>query len=208
MSWWSCTSTCRSTCSALVRLAYCLHLHECADWVGFHVCAQWHAYYWIPCMWPTTLITIFSLCQMLGWIFNLYGHSFIHECMLRPLLFLCSFMFSLELLLQHMKIILCSILYLCVIFMLCHHLIAWVSKVAFIINGSSCACNFVPPLCFQQPSSRVRCIWYAAFNFPSWCFSLWWCCFHILMSFPMNNLMYSWVGKLIDTWLIASPSVV
>ena len=36
----------------------------------------------------TTLLTMFSLCPVLGWILNLYWHSFICECMLHPLLFL------------------------------------------------------------------------------------------------------------------------
>ena len=33
-------STCQSTYPALVRLASCLRLDECVEWVGFHVCVQ------------------------------------------------------------------------------------------------------------------------------------------------------------------------
>ena len=36
----------------------------------------------------TTLLTMSTLCQLLGWILNLYGRSLIRECMLHPLLFL------------------------------------------------------------------------------------------------------------------------
>jgi len=86
-----------------------------------------------------------------------------------------------------MKLLLCSIIHLHEIFMSCHHLIAWVSKVAFIISGSAWSCNFVLPLCCQQPSSCIHCIrcvrwihcvhcihciwcvWYAAFRCCSWC---------------------------------------
>ena len=86
-------------------------------------------------------------------------------------------------------------------------------QIAFTISGSAWSYNFVPPLCCQQPSSCihcirficcVRCIRYAAFSWCSWCCSLWCCC---LMSLSTNNLMSSWVGKLIDTWSTASPSV-
>lgn len=103
-----------------------------------------------------------------------------------------------------MQLLLCYIFYLCAIFMSCRHSIAGVSKVAFIINGPTWACKLVLPLCCQQPSSCIRYIWYVAFNYYSWCFSLW-CCH--LMSLFMNNLMSSWVGKLINTWSTASPSV-
>ena len=84
-----------------------------------------------------------------------------------------------------MQLLLCSILYLCTIFMSCRHLIAWVSKVAFIISGCAWSCNFVLPLCCHQPSSCihylrfihciccVHCIRYAAFSFCSWCCLLW-----------------------------------
>ena len=116
---------------------------------------------------------------------------------------LCSFMLSLDLLIQHMKL-LCSILCLRMIFMSHRHLIAWVSKVSFIISGSAWACNFVPFLRCQQPSSCIRCIRYASVNCCSWCYSLW--CF-FLMSLSMNILMSSWIGKLIETWSTASPSV-
>ena len=84
------------------------------------------------------------------------------------------------------------------------HSIVVVSKVSFIINGLAWACNLVLPPCCQQPSSCIRYIWYAVFSFYSWCCSLWCCC---LMSLSTNDLMSSWVGKLIDTWLTASPSV-
>ena len=69
---------------------------------------------------------MFALCQLLGWILNLYWRSFIHECMLHPLLFLLLLQFIrlsvqlhvlLELLLQHMQLLLCSIFCLHVIFM-------------------------------------------------------------------------------------------
>ena len=116
-------------------------------------------------------------------------------------------MFFLELLLQHMQLLLCSILCLCVIFLSRRHLIAWVSKVAFIINGSDWACNFVRHLCCQQPSSCIRCIRYAAFSGCSWCYSSWCCCCRILMSLSTKNLMSSWVGKSIETLLNSSPSV-
>lgn len=36
----------------------------------------------------TTLLTLSIPCQILGWIFSLYGCSFICECMLHPMLFL------------------------------------------------------------------------------------------------------------------------
>ncbi len=122
----------------------------------------------------TTLLTLFAPCQLLGWIYNLYEHNFIHECMLRPLLYMfllqlilssMQLLFFLELQLQHMQLLLCSILYLRVIFLSHPHLISWVSKVSFITSGSSWACNFVPPLCCQQNSSCVCCIRYVAFNF-------------------------------------------
>ena len=85
-----------------------------------------------------------TLCQLLGWILNLYGRSFISECMLHPLLFL--FLLQLirlfvklhilpKLLIQHMQLLLCSIFCFRVIFMSHRHFIARVSKVAFIING-------------------------------------------------------------------------
>ena len=48
-------------------------------------------------------------------------------------IYLCNFMFFLELLLQHMQLFLCYIPCLHAIFMLRRHLIVWVSKVAFII---------------------------------------------------------------------------
>ena len=97
-----------------------------------------------------------------------------------------------------MQFLLFSIPYLRAIFMSRRHLIAWVSKVTFIINRSAWACKFVPPLCCQQPSSCIRCIRYAAFSCCSWCCSLWCCCCHILMSLSMNNLMSLWVGKSIE----------
>lgn len=94
------------------------------------------------------------------------------------------------------------------VFMWLHrHLIAYVRKAAFIISGPTWSCNFVPPLCFQQPSSFIRCIWYASFNYYSWCFSLWCCCHHILMSLSTKTLMSLWVGKFIDTWSTTSRSV-
>jgi len=71
---------------------------------------------------------------------------------------LCNFMFFLELLLQHMQLLLCSILCLRMIFMSRRRLITWVSKVAFMISGSSWACNFVLSLYCQQPSSCICCI--------------------------------------------------
>lgn len=76
-----------------------------------------------------------------------------------------------------------------------------------VVASSAWSCNLAPPLCCQQPSyciHCVRCILYDAFSYCSWCCSLWWCC---LMSLSMNNLMSSWLGKLIDTWSTASPSV-
>lgn len=112
-----------------------------------------------------------------------------------------------ELLLQHMQLLLCSIFCLRAIFMSTCHFIVRVSKVAFIINWPAWACNLVLPLCCQQPSSCIHCIWYAAFSCYSWCCSLWCCCCHILTSLSMNNLMCSWVGKSMDNWSIASPSV-
>jgi len=86
--WWSCISTRRSACSTPVGLASCLHIFECVEWVRLHVCAQRYACCWILCMKSTTLLTMFALCQLLGWILNLYWQSFIHECMLLPLLFM------------------------------------------------------------------------------------------------------------------------
>ena len=41
-----------------------------------------------PYMWSTTLLTMSASYQLLGWISNLYGRSFIRECMLCPPLFL------------------------------------------------------------------------------------------------------------------------
>jgi len=152
-----------------------------------------------PCMQSTTLLTLSTLCQPLGWIYNFYGRSFIHECMLHSLLYLfllqlilssMQLFFFLELFLQHMQLLLCSILYLCAIFMLHHHLIAWVSKVSFITSGSAWACNFFLPLCCQQPSSCVHCIWYAAFIYCWLCFLLW-CCYVI-----------SWYPCLWTTWCL------
>ena len=95
-------------------------------------------------MQSTTLRIMSTMCQLLGWIFNLYGRSFIRECMLCPLLFM--FLLQLihlsmqlhvlpELLLQHFQLLLYSILCLHMIFMSHCHFIAGVSKVAFIING-------------------------------------------------------------------------
>jgi len=169
-----------------------------------------------PCMKSTTPLTMSTLCQLLGWIYNLYGRSFICLCMLRPLLYLfllqlillsMPLMLFLELLLEHMQLLLYSILCLLVLFMSHRHLIARVSKVAFTISGFAWACNFVPPLCCQQPSSCVHCIRYVAFSCCSWCCLLW-CCFrHTLMSFSTNNLMCLWVSKFIDTWSTTSPSV-
>ncbi len=135
---------------------------------------------------------------------------------MRPLLFL--FLLQLiglsvqlhvlpELLLQHMKLLLCSIFCLRTIFMLHCHFIAWVSKVAFIITGYAWSCIFALPLCCQQPSCCihcVHCIWYASFSCYSGCFLLWLFC---LMSLSMNNLMSSWVGNPMDTWSTASPSM-
>ena len=92
--------------------------------------------------------------------------------------YLCSFMFFLELLLQHMQLIFCSIFYLRAIFVSCHHFIAGVSKVSFIINGTAWACNFfLPPFC-QQPSSFIHCIWYVVltiFHDASHCDATAWC---------------------------------
>lgn len=88
-----------------------------------------------------------------------------------------------------------------------HHIIAWVSKVAFIISGSSWACNFVLLLCCQKPSSCICRIQYASFSCYSWCCSLSCYCSHILRSLSTNNLTYSWVGNLIDTWSTSSTSV-
>ncbi len=116
-------------------------------------------------------------------------------------------LFFLELLLEHMQLLLYFVLCLHVIFMSRHHLIASVSKVAFTTSKFAWACNFVLPLCFQQPFSCVRCIQCATFNYCSSCCLLWCCYHHILMSLSMNNLMSSWVGKFIDTWLTPSPSV-
>ena len=103
-----------------------------------------------------------------------------------------------------MKLLLCSILCLCVIFMSCCHLIAWVSKVSFIISGSSWSYNFVSPLCCQQTSSCIHCIPYVAVSCCSWCYSLWCYYCHILTSFSTNNLISSWVSKLIDIWSTTS----
>lgn len=99
-----------------------------------------------------------------------------------------------------MKLLLCSVLYLPVIFMSRGHLIAWVSKVAFFTSGYAWACNFVPPLCYQQPSTCIHCIQCADFNWCSFCFLLWCCRHHILMSLFVNKLMSLWVGKFIGTW--------
>ena len=129
---------------------------------------------------------------MLCWLLFLFLLQIFH--------LLCSFMFFLELLLQHMQLLLCSILCLRMIFISRCHLVVQVSKLSFIVTGSSWACNFVSPLCCQQPSSRIHCIQYDAFIWCSWCCSMWWCCHHILMSLSTNNLMSSWVGNLIDTW--------
>ena len=91
--------------------------------------------------------------------------------------------------------------------MLFRHLIAQVSKVSFITSGSAWACNFVPPLCCQKPSSCIHCIWYATFSCCWWCCLLWCYCHHILMSLSRNNLISSWVDKFINTWSTTSPSV-
>ena len=157
-----------------------------------------------------------TLCQLLGWILNLYERSFIREFMLHQLLFM--FLLQLihlsmklhvlpKLLLQHVWVLLCYIFYLHVIFMSWCHSIVGVSKVAFIINGPTWAFKLVPPLCFQQTSSCIHCIWYVVFSCFSWCCLLWFCCFHILMFLSMNKLMSLWVGKSIDTWSTTSPSV-
>ena len=68
------------------------------------------------------------------------------------------------------------------------------------------ACNLVLLLCCQQPS-YIHCIWYVVFNYCSWCCLLWCYCCHLLMFLSRNNLMSSWVGKFVDTWSTASPSV-
>ena len=60
----------------------------------------------LPYIRSTTMLTMSALCQLLGWIFNLYGHSLICGCMLCLLLYL----FLLELLLEHMAILLYSVL--------------------------------------------------------------------------------------------------
>lgn len=121
----------------------------------------------------TTLLTMYALCQLLGWILNLYGHSFIRECMWHPLLFVILLQLIclsvqchvlLELLLQHMQLLLCSIFYLHAIFLSRRHFIAGVSKVDFIINRPTLTCNLVLPPCCQQPSSCIHCIWYYVLN--------------------------------------------
>ena len=98
-----------------------------------------------PCMRSPTLLAMSSLCQLLGWIFNLYGCSFIRECMLRPLLYLLwmqlillsiQLLFFLEFPLQYMQLLLYFSLCLCAIFMSHRHLIALVSNVSFITSGS------------------------------------------------------------------------
>lgn len=120
-----------------------------------------------PCMWSTTLLTLCNSCQLLGWIYNLCECNFIYLCILHPLLYLflpqlilssMQLLFFLDLLLQHMQLLLCSILYLHGIFMSRHHLIASISKVSFTTSGFSWACNFVPDLCCQQPSSCLHCV--------------------------------------------------
>lgn len=139
-----------------------------------------------------------------------------HEYMLCPLVYLflmqhillsMQFMFFLDLFLEHMQLLLCSIFYLRVIFTSHHHLITSFSKVSFTIGGSSWAFNFPLPLRCQQDSYYIHCIWYATINCCSWCFLLWFFCHHILMSLSMKNMMPLWVGKSIDTWSNASPSV-
>ena len=113
---------------------------------------------WLTLTRSTKFLTMSALCQLLGWILNLYGCSFICECMLCPLLFLFLLQLIrlsmqlhvlLELLLQHMQLLLCSMFCLRVIFMSCCHFIARVSKVPLIINGPAWACNLVPPPCCQ-----------------------------------------------------------
>lgn len=137
-----------------------------------------------PCMRSTTLLTLFNLCQLLGWIHKLYKHNFIHLCMLHPPLYpfllqlilsSMQLLFLLELFLQHMQLLLCFVLYLHAIFMSCHHLITWVSKVSFITSGSSLAYNSIMPLCCQQPSSCVHCIWYASLS------CCWWWCLLVML---------------------------
>ena len=120
---------------------------------------------------------------------------------------LCNLMFFLELLLWHMQLHLHSILCNRVTFMSHLHLIDWVSKVAFIMSGSTWTCNFVPPLCCQQPSSFIHCIRYAAVSYCSWYNSLWCCCCHILMYLSTSNLISLWLGKPTDIWSTASPGV-
>ena len=89
-----------------------------------------------------------------------------------------------------MQLLICSIFCLHVIFMLCRHYIAWVSKFSFIISGSAWSCNVASPLCCQQPSACIcyvhfifciRCIRYAAFSCCSQCCSMWCCCLMSLM---------------------------
>ena len=126
-----------------------------------------------PCMRSTSLLTLSSLCQLSGWIYNLYGHSFILLCMLHSLLYMflqqlillsVQLLFFLEFLLQYMQLLICSILYLHAIFMSRRHLISSVPKVSFITSGYACACNFVLPLCCQQTSSCIHCIQYISFS--------------------------------------------
>lgn len=97
-----------------------------------------------PCMCSTTLLTLSTPCEVLGWIHNLYEFSFIYLCMVRPLLYLVllqlilssmELLFFLEFPHQHIELLLYSILCLHTIFMSHHHLINSISISSFIMSG-------------------------------------------------------------------------
>lgn len=149
-------------------------------------------------------------CQLVGWIYNLYGRSFIRECMLCSLLFLfllqlihlsMHLMFFLELLLQRMQLLLCSILYLRAITPSPHspNLQSFFHHRWICLSLQLCSASVLPTTFFLHSLHLVYC--------RSWCCLLWCYCHHIFMYLSTNNLMSSWVGKLIDTWSNASPSV-
>lgn len=144
------------------------------------MCAQYgvHAAE-LPCMRPTTLLNISALCQLLGWIYNLYECSFICECMLCPLLYLFLLQLILSLL-KHIQLLLCFVLCLQMIFMLRCHLIARVSKVAFIASGSNWYCNFILlcivnnlPLAYIASGMLPSAVCYHVVVIIPWCPCLW-----------------------------------
>lgn len=118
--------------------------------------------------------------------------------------YLCSFMFFLELLLQHMQFLLCSILCLCMILNVIsspHSL----SLQSFFHHQWIC-------LSSQLCSTCVLSTTFLLHSFHSVCclqllFKMLLAMMLLLSYLDNKNLMSSWVGNSIDTWSTTSPSV-